>query len=179
MKVSIKRVSAACAALCLLFWAGCRKSGGSPGDDAEFNPEMSQGQVRVVLLRATPYSFATNPPAFCVTYVVAVPTNGAFSDLKFSSHDEIVLSTSGKPIELKGGMSSTATGFADLPRQGELRQPVLQDGMAMLAQDLTFPDLTVDATRMDIRLRFSWRGTPLSFEFENVPVGYRNGGPGQ
>ena len=108
------------------------------------------------------------------TYGVEVPTNGAFSDLSFSSNDEIGLVVGGKPIDFRGGLSSGSMGFGELPRQAELHKPALQEGKAMIFEDVTFTGLHIGAQQVDIRIRFFWRGSLLSFDFQNVPVPYHS-----
>lgn len=164
--------------LFIVLCVGCREPGGAAKVVDPFTNDLTQGQVRVVLLRACPDASVADQSTFVVTYGVEVPTDGAFSDLSFSSNDEIALLVRGKPVAFRSGFSSAAMGFGDLPRQTELRQPALPEGRAMLFQDLTFPDLEIEAKHMDIRLRFSWRGSSRSFDFQGVPVAYRSAGPG-
>ncbi|MBL9172555.1 MAG: hypothetical protein JNL10_03385 [Verrucomicrobiales bacterium] len=154
--------------------SGCGESAG--GARTGFRPELRQSEVRVVLLRVGPRTSSTSQPTFQVTYGVEVPATGAFSDLGFKGNDEIALLVRGKPIPLPGGFSSSAMGFGELSSRGELRKPTLQEGKAMIFEDITFPALQIDAGHLDLRIQFSWRGTPLRFDFEDVPVGYRNAG---
>ena len=174
MKTQIRSISAFIAALCVILVAGCNPPADVPDATRKLKPDVSQGQVRVVLLRVGPVVSTNDRPTFVVTYGVEVPTEGAFSDLSFNSKDEITLVVRGKPLDYRGGGGSASVGFSELPRQSELRKPALQDGKAMIFEDVTFTDLHIDAKQIAVRIRFSWRGTPQSFEFQNVPVGYHS-----
>jgi len=180
MKTQIRSISAFNAALCVILVAGCNPPAEVPDATRKLKPDVSQGQVRVVLLRVGPVVSTNDRPTFVVTYGVEVPTEGAFSDLSFNTKDEIALVVHGKPLDdaLLGELSSGAMGFDALPRQSELSKPAIQQGKAMIFQDTVFTGLVVDAKQLEVRLQFSWRGTPLRFSFENVPVGYRSAKPG-
>lgn len=118
---------------------------------------------------------AQKDPVFAAGYtgLTAIPTNGAFSDLSFCSNDEVALFAGGKPIAPQGAISSLSTGFSDLPQRSELRPPVLQPGKATICEHLIFTSLHLDAQAVAIRVRFSWRGSPQTFDFQHVPVAYR------
>jgi len=178
MKTQIRSISAFIAALCVILVAGCNPPAEVPDATRKLKPDVSQGQVRVVLLRVGPVVSTNDRPTFVVTYGVEVPAEGAFSDLTFNSNDEIALVVHGKPLDYYGELSSGAMGFDALPRQSELSKPAIQQGKAMIFQDIVFTGLVVDAKQLEVRLQFSWRGTPLRFSFENVPVGYRSAKPG-
>jgi hypothetical protein len=177
MKTQIRSISAFIAALSVILVAGCNPPAEVPDATRKLKPDVSQGQVRVVLLRVGPVVSTNDRPTFVVTYGVEVPTEGAFSDLSFNSKDEIALVVHGKPLDYHE-LSSGAMGFDALPRQSELSKPAIQPGKAMIFQDTVFTGLVVDAKQLEVRLQFSWRGTPLRFSFENVPVGYRSAKPG-
>ena len=177
MKSQILSASVSITALGVILIVGCNPPAGTLDATSKLNPDVRQGQVRVVLLRVGPVVATNDRPAFVVTYGVEVPTEGAFSDLSFNSKDEIALVVRGKPLDYHE-LSSGAMGFDALPRQSELSKPGIQQGKAMIFQDTVFNGLVVDAKQLEVRLQFSWRGTPLHFSFENVPVGYRSGKPG-
>jgi len=71
--------------LSVLLHSGCTRSVDSA--KAGFHPALTQAEVRVVLLRASPVASSANQPGFKVTYGVEVPTNGAFSALRFDFED--------------------------------------------------------------------------------------------
>jgi len=158
------------AALATLFVSLCL------GVTAQFAPlkplnlEKTREQVRVVLLRAGQVISTNSQPEFVVTYVVEIPSKGAFSDLHFYSTNEIELKANGKVIEWNGGFSSSAMGFNDLPRQNELSKPKELPGKAMLAQDMVFSGLKVNAKKIDVNLQFTWRGSQQVFDFKDVPL---------
>ena len=178
MKKQIRSISAFIATLCVILVAGCSPPAEAPDATRKLNPDVSQGQVRVVLLRVGPVVSTNDRPTFVVTYGVEVPAEGAFSDLSFNSKDEIALVVRGKLLDYFREFSSGAMGFDALPRQSELSKPAIQQGKAMIFQDTVLTGLEIDAKQVDVRLQFSWRGTPLHFSFENVPVGYRSAKPG-
>jgi hypothetical protein len=157
----------ALAALLVLLCLGATKQ---PAPLKPLNLEKIQGQVRVVLLRAGQVGLTNNQPEFIVTYVVEIPSKGAFSDLHFYSTNEIELKVNGKTIEWRGGFSSGAMGFNDLPRQNELSKPKELPGKSMLAQDTVFDGLKIDAKKIDVKLQFTWRGSQQVFEFKDVPL---------
>ncbi len=134
------------------------------------NLEKSRGEVRVVLLRVGQVVSTNDHQMFAVTYVVEVPRKGAFSDLHFSSDMEITLAAHGKPVEFHGGTSSGAMDFKELPRQSELSKPATKEGKAMLAKEIVFEGLKVEAKKIDVRLQFSWRGSDMLFDFKDVPL---------
>jgi hypothetical protein len=134
------------------------------------NLEQIHGEVRAVLLRTGQVISTTNPLEFVVTYVVEVPTNGAFSDLHFSSDKEIALGIRGKPVVFHGSISTISMEFKKLPRQSELTEPKERAGKAMLAQETVFHGLKIDARKIDLRLRFDWRGREMLFDFKDVPL---------
>ena len=177
MKTQICSISASIAALCVILVAGCGPPAEAPDATRKLNPDVSQGQVRVVLLRVGPVVSTNDRPTFVVTYGVEVPAEGAFSDLSFNSKDEIALVVRGKLLDYFHEFSSGAMGFDALPRQSELSKPAIQQGKAMIFQDTVLTGLEIDAKQVDVRLQFSWRGTPQHFSFENVPVGYRSAEP--
>ena len=177
MKKQIRSISAIIATLCVILVAGCSPPADAPDATRKLNPDVSQGQVRVVLLRVGPVVSTNDRPTFVVTYGVEVPAEGAFSDLSFNSKDEIALVVRGKLLDYFREFSSGAMGFDALPRQSELSKPAIQQGKAMMFQDTVLTGLEIDAKRVDVRLQFSWRGTPQHFSFENVPVGYRSAEP--
>ena len=81
MKKQIRSISAFIATLCVILVAGCSPSAEAPDATRKLNPDVSQGQVRVVLLRVGPVVSTNDRPTFVVTYGVEVPAEGAFSDL--------------------------------------------------------------------------------------------------
>ncbi len=132
--------------------------------------EKNEGPVRVVLLRVRNIAGRNSQPRFVVTYGVEIPLEGAFSDLSFGSKDEIALIQNGKTLNTTGEVASGSMGFEDLPRQDELTKPVIPEGKAMLAEEIIFTGLTVQSKQIDLKIQFSWRGTPLHFDFKDVPV---------
>jgi hypothetical protein len=134
------------------------------------NLEQTQGDVRVVLLRAGRVTSASNRLDLVVTYAVEVPTNGAFSDLQFSSADEIALVVHGKLVDFHGNASTAAMDFEQLPRAGEVTRPKARPGKVMLAQETVFPGLKIDAEKMEVKLHFTWRGHARCFDFKDVPL---------
>ena len=67
-------------------------------------------------------------------------------------------------------MASGSMDFKDLPRPSELSNPAPRDGYAMLAEEITFTGLQIQAKQIDIKIQFVWRGTDQLFDFKNVPV---------
>ena len=143
------------------------------GDAAPLKPlnlEQTRSEVRVVLLRAGQVVSTNNQMQFVVTYVVEVPAKGAFSDLSFNSNNEITLVVKEKPIEFHGESSSSAMDFKELPRQSELIKPAAKEGKEMLAQEIVFKDLKIEAKQLDVKLQFAWRGNERVFDFKDVPL---------
>jgi len=134
------------------------------------NLEQNHGEVRVILLRAGQVVLSNHLPVFVVTYVVEVPTNGAFSDLHFSSSNDITLGVRGKPIAISCPVSTGSMDFNKLPRQNELIRPSERAGKVMLAQETVFDGLNVDAPKIDVKLQFTWRKNPMLFDFKDVPL---------
>lgn len=138
------------------------------------------GPVRVVLLRARTRASNNGSKEFVVTYGVGIPRKGAFSDLVFSSYDELAVLAHGKPIDLSGCTSSSlATGFEGLPVREELLKPETPEGELMIFQDIVLGGLEPGTRQLDFQMRFKWRGSPMRFDFKDVPVGYANGVPGK
>lgn len=158
------------AAFAVLLGLLCPVSAGQAEPLKPLNQEKTQGEVRVVLLRAGKVISSEKEAQWVVTYGVEVPLKGAFSDLAFSSEDEVALSVKGKNINSWGDFGSGSMGFDDLPRQGELRKPEVAPGKAMLAEDVVFRGLKIDAEKLDVKIRFTWRGSPLTFDFKDVPL---------
>ncbi len=157
-------------ALAALFVLLCLGAAKQPAPLKPLNLEQVQGEVRIVLLRAGQVVLTNNQMQFVVTYVVEVPRKGAFSDLSFSSSNEITLAVKGKPIEFHGESSSSAMDFKELSRQNELIKPVVKEGKEMLAQENVFKDLKIEAKKLDVKLQFTWRGNERVFDFKDVPL---------
>ncbi len=157
-------------ALTALLAALCLGAASGSAPLKPLNLEKTHGPVRVVLLRAGQVISTNNQPEFVVTYVVEIPSEGAFSDLHFSSSNEIELKANRKVIAWSGGFSSSAMGFNNLPRQNELSKPKEFPGKAMLALDIVYSGLKIDAKAVDLKLQFTWRKNQQVFEFKNVPL---------
>lgn len=145
------------------------KAGDNPGGK-KTNLEKTDGQVRVILLRVQNTATTNGLQQFVVTYGVEAPLKSAFSDLSFSAKDELTLVVYGQPINHHHESCGSAMGSEDLPRQNELTKPVIAEGKAMLAEDITYSGLFVGAMKIDFKIQFSWRGEPMRFEFKDVPV---------
>jgi hypothetical protein len=170
MKTQANRIIATSVILLTLMATICLGFAGQSAALKPLNLEQTQGEVRVVLLRAGQVVSTNNQIQFIVTYVVEIPKKGAFADLHFSSNDEIALVVKGKPVEFYGESSSSAMDFKELPRQNELIKPKAIEGREMLAQDIVFKDLKIEARKFDVKLKFSWRGNERSFDFKDVPL---------
>jgi hypothetical protein len=171
MNSQISLISAFMIPLLLLVIQGCSPGTKVASVPAPSNLEQINQQVRVVLLRASPNSPTNGQPDFVVTFGIEVPKEGAFSDLHIDSN-EVELTAGGRPIAFRGETVSTSTGFENLPRNGELSKPVVTEGNSMIFEDVIFKALQIDAKHADLKILFSWRGTPMRFDFKNVPVGY-------
>ncbi len=134
------------------------------------NLEMSQGDVRVILLRTRSVVLTNGQSGFAVTFAVEVPQKGAFSDLAFSSDTEVVLIEGGKLLTPPGFSGMMYGSFKQLPFRNELIEPATTDGNAMCVEDVVFTGIAVHARKIDIRIQFSWRGSPQRFDFKNVVV---------
>lgn len=104
-----------------------------------------------------------------VTYGVEVPQKGAFSDLIFGSTEEVAASAGGKPITATKGSSSLSTGFKDLPRLGEMTEPLISQGRAMIAEEVVWEGTVVESKTVDLKIQFKWRGGDRVFNFKDVP----------
>jgi hypothetical protein len=40
----------------------------------------------------------------------------------------------------------------------------------MIAEDVVFRGLKIDAEKLDVKLKFTWRGSPLAFDFKDVSL---------
>jgi hypothetical protein len=131
--------------------------------------EQTQGDVRVVLLRAGAITSPTNQDSVEVTYVVEIPLKGAFSDLSFGS-DEVTLTANGKPLNVSRQVTGSAMGFDKLPRQNELIKPVVRSGKAMIAEEVLFEGVNVRSKKVNVKIQFSWRGQPFTFTFKDLTL---------
>jgi hypothetical protein len=132
--------------------------------------ERTNGPVRGVLLRAGFDGPPGSGGAFGVTYGIEVPQPGAFSDLHIRSDQEASLTVQGKPVPFHGGTVSCSGGFNELRHKAELAMPRVGPGKAMLFEQVDWLGLKLDAVKVDVRIQFSWRKTPLRFDFANVEV---------
>jgi hypothetical protein len=121
MNVPVKAMTMLSAASAVLSGSFCLAEAGQSLPLKPLNQEMTQGEVRVVLLRAGKVSSSEHEAQWVVTYGIEVPQKGAFSDLGFSSADEVTLAVKGKAVEGLGGWSSGAMGFDDLPDRVSLK----------------------------------------------------------
>ena len=169
MNIPAKAMMTLSAALAVLSAPLCPVSAGQAVPLKPLNLEKTQGEVRVVLLRAGKITSSEKEAQWVVTYAVEIPQKGAFSDLGFSSEDEVAVSVKGKAVECQGGFGSGSMGFDDLPRKGELSRPKVAPGNAMIAEDVVFRGLNIEAEKLDVKLKFTWRGTKLAFDFKDVP----------
>jgi hypothetical protein len=119
--------------------------------------EISQGDVRVILLRTVNSVSTNNEPVFEVTYAIEIPKKGAFSDLRFGKSEEITLSSKGVPIKDAHSLSSLSTSFETLPRSSELPRPVAQPEKAILGQHVQFTGLKIKEKQIDITVRLNSR----------------------
>lgn len=156
------------AALSAIFMAGW--TGTAQKVPPEPTLEKTQGEVRVVVLRVANFTSLNQEPAFEVTYGIEIPQKGAFSDLSIRSSDEVALTANGQPVPTPGAVSSHSMGMDRLPRQHELVLPSVAKGKAMLGEQVEFQGLRVHAKKIDVTIRFSWRGKEMTFAFEDVPV---------
>jgi hypothetical protein len=170
VKITVKAMTILSAALAVLLAPLCPAFAGQSVPLKPLNQEKIQGEVRVILLRAGKIITLKNEEQTVVTYAIEIPQTGAFSDLSFSSNDEIAFSAKGKAIECEGPSGSTAMGFDDLPRQDELSKPKVASGKAMLAEEIVFRRLKTDAEKVDVKLKFTWRGNKLTFDFKEVAL---------
>lgn len=134
------------------------------------NLEKTQGEVRVILLRVGGVIASNQKPGFGVTFAIEVPQQGAFSDLSIRSNDEVTLTVNGSPVKIPGAVSSGSMGIDKLPRQQELVLPTVPKGRATFGEQVEFEGLTIDAKKIDVAIRFSWRKQEMTFTFKNVPV---------
>jgi hypothetical protein len=168
MKTQIKSIVTVKASLVAAFASISLGIAGQQTPVKSLNLEQTRGNVRVVLLRAGRLISTNGQPEVVVTYVVEVPNKGAFSDLHFSLDNECILAVRGKPLECRG--SSSSMGFKDLPRQNELSKLVAREGRSMLAEEILFRSLKMEAKKIDVKLQFSWRGQEMVFDFKDVPL---------
>jgi hypothetical protein len=157
---------------CLGWFVGAFLTSGlvTAAAERKAGPEMSRGEVRVILLRIGNSVTTNNLPCFEVTYAVEVPKKGAFADLHFGKSEEVTLSVKGVPIKGAQGTSSLATGIENLPRPAELSRPSAQAEKAILGEHVEFTGLKVKEKNIDIVIRFDWRGQKLEFPFKSVPI---------
>jgi hypothetical protein len=134
------------------------------------NLEKTQGEVRVILLRVGNVIASNQKPGFGVTFAIEVPQQGAFSDLSIRSNEEVALAVNGRPVKIPGASSSGSMGIDKLPRQHELVLPTVPKGRATLGEQVEFEGLTIDAKKIDVTIRFSWRKQEMTFAFKDVPV---------
>ena len=144
--------------------------GGADSSKSSF--EKTIGEVRIVLIRVGYLNGADGDRVFTVTYAIEVPQKGAFSDLKFSSEDEVVLSVKGKPIADKDfkEISSLSAAVEKLPAAAGMKLPVEGKGRAILGEEVDFKGLKIMGDRLDVKIRFSWRGQTMAASFQDVPV---------
>ena len=147
----------------------CFATAENPKPLKALNLEQSQGEVRVILLRAGWTASTNNAKPLVITCAIEVPVKGAFSDLHFNSADEIALTGHGKAVEFHS-VSSATMDLKDLPRQSELTRPATREGRAMIAEELTLNDIHLDAKQIDVKLHFLWRGNEMNFDFKDVPL---------
>jgi hypothetical protein len=133
------------------------------------NLEQTQGEVRVLLLRAGKINATNDAKPLVLTFAVEVPAKGAFSDLHFNSADEITLTTQGKPIKMNS-FSGSLIDFKDLSRQNELTRPMVKEGKQMIAEEIVLKDINLDVHSIDVKFHFLWRGNKMNFVFKDVPL---------
>jgi hypothetical protein len=154
-----------------------------------FNPEQTQGEVRVVLLRLERHTIYTDPhdpwrnrvmaedhkrlsalPFFKVTFWLEVPREGAFGQVSMSTQDQLDILVDGKSILDGSGTSGGTMGFEDLPHHNELRQMSAPEGRAGICAECYSEGESIPTGPVDIRFKIKWKGVDKVFLFKNVPV---------
>ena len=154
-----------------------------------FNPEQTQGEVRVVLLRFERHTIYTDPkdpwrnrvmaekhksllalPQFKVTFWLEVPIEGAFGQVSMSTQDQLDILVDGKSILDGSGTSGGTMGFEDLPHYHELRRMSAPEGKAGICEECYSEGECIPTGPVDIRFKIKWKGQDKVFLFKNVPV---------
>jgi hypothetical protein len=173
MNYQTKTIKFVIAAFAAVIASSCLSFASQPALLKQINLESTQGEVRVVLLRAGQMISANGQIQFVATYAVEIPKHGAFSDLHFYSTNELTLGVNGKPVEFNKFSSSTM-GFDELHQKTDLSKPETTKGKAMITEDVVIGnldgDLKIDAKTVDVIVQFDWRKNPMKFDFKDVPL---------
>ena len=169
MKFKTKTIKFAIAAFVAVIASSCLGFASQLAPLKQLNLEITQGEVRVVLLRAGQVISTNGQIQFVATYAVEIPDKGAFSDLHFYSNTELNLAVNGKPVEFNN-IESSEMGFDELLQKTDLNKLETHTGKAMIAQDVVIKDLKIDAKMVDVIVQFDWRKNPMKFDFKDVPL---------
>lgn len=173
MNLKIKTIKFAIAAFVAVIASTCLSFAGQSASLKQLNLETTQGEVRVVLLRAGQVISTNGQIQFVATYAVEIPKKGAFSDLHFYSTNELTLAVHGKPVEFSS-ISGSSMGFDELHQKTDLIEPETTKGKAMITEDIVIGnldgDLKLDAKKADAIVQFDWRKNPMKFVFKDVPL---------
>jgi hypothetical protein len=188
MKITT-RMALALAAVTALLAGGCRPNIPPQSPSEKYNPEQTQGEVRVVLLEAGQLTVFTDKwnsdaqasgvsaaPAFKVTYLIEVPEADAFSALALNTTNLLQIAVEGKIVSdeavpgIVRGISSDSRGFGESSVRSYLSQPKTPAGRRALIEETVLHGVRIEADHVDLTLRLNWKKKDMVFNFNDVPV---------
>jgi hypothetical protein len=173
MNIKTKTIKFAIAAFVAVIASSCLGFASQPALLKQLNLEITQGEVRVILLRAGQVVSTKGQTQFVATYAVEIPSQGAFSDLHFYSTNELNLTVSGQVVKFSK-FSGSAMGFDELQEKTDLHKLETTKGKSMITEDILIGnvegDLKLDAKKADVIVQFDWRKNPMKFVFKDVSL---------
>ena len=188
MKI-ITRMALALLTVTALFIGGCRPNVPPQSPSETYNPEQTQGEVRVVLLEVGQLTVFTDKwhsdpaesgvsaaPVFKVTYLVEVPEADGFGALAINTSNSVQIAVEDKVVsdeavpEIVRDSSSVAGGFDQSSVKSYLSRPKTPAGKTGLVEETVLRGLRIEADHVDLTINLNWKKRNMTFDFKDVPV---------
>jgi hypothetical protein len=188
MKITT-RMATAMVAVAALLAGGCRPSVPPQSPSEKYNPEQTQGEVRIVLLEVGQLTVFTDKwhsdpavtgisaaPVFKVTYLVEVPEADGFGALAINSSNSVQVAVEGEVVsneavpEIVRSSSSVVGVFDQSGVKSYLSQPKTPAGRTALVEETVLRGLRIEADHVDLTISLSWKKKNMVFDFKDVPV---------